>query len=136
METVKPKVLVVDDDQLVADTLAMILNISGFTATAAYSGARAVELAGDSAFDHVITDVMMDGMNGIEASLAIRELLSDCRALLISGNTNTSSLLVAASAQGHEFEILAKPVHPSVVLQYLRGTELPNQNTIDTHDLD
>ena len=38
METVKPKVLIIDDDPIHADTLAMVLNISGFTATVAYSG--------------------------------------------------------------------------------------------------
>ncbi len=45
METIRPKVLVIDDDHTIADTLAMVLNISGFQATAVYSGERGLELA-------------------------------------------------------------------------------------------
>ncbi len=40
----KPKVLVADDERVIADTLAMILNQSGFEAQAVYSGERALEL--------------------------------------------------------------------------------------------
>ncbi len=117
----RPEVLVIDDDQRVADTLAMVLNISGFKATPTYSGERAVELAGKSRFDYLVSDVMMDGMNGIEAALAIRALLPDCHILLMSGNNNTSELLAAAAAQGNTFNILAKPVHPSVMLEQMRA---------------
>lgn len=118
---IRPEVLVIDDDQGVADTLAMVLNVSGFKATPTYSGERAVELAWESRFDYLVTDVMMNGMNGIEAALAIRALLPDCHILLLSGNNNTSELLAAASAQRKTFNILAKPVHPSVMLAQLRA---------------
>src|ERR1019366_121351 len=86
METIKPKVLIIDDDPIHADTLAMVLNISGFTATVAYSGEQGIELARAGAFDHLVTDVMMESMSGIEAAIAIRQVLPQCRILLISGN--------------------------------------------------
>jgi len=121
METVKPKVLIIDDDPIHADTLAMVLNISGFTATVAYSGERGIELARAGAFEHLVTDVMMEGMSGIEAAIAIRQVLPRCRILLISGNNDTTALLAAATAQGHDFEILAKPVHPTVLLEQMRA---------------
>src|SRR5579863_10712614 len=127
---IRPEVLVIDDDRGVADTLAMVLNVSGFKATPTYSGESAVELAGESRFDYLVTDVMMDGMNGIEAALAIRALLPDCHILLMSGNNNTSELLAAASAQGNTFNILAKPVHPSVMLEQLRSQE-PQRKSLD-----
>ena len=117
----RPEVLVIDDDPTVADTLAMVLNISGFKATTAYSGEGSVELAVKSRFDYLVTDVVMAGMNGIEAAIAIRALLPDCHILLMSGNNNTSELLEAASTQGNSFNILAKPVHPSVLLAQMRS---------------
>jgi CheY-like chemotaxis protein len=120
----KPQVLVIDDDRAVADTLAMVLNISGFNATPTYSGEHAVELAGQGRFDYLVTDVMMNGMNGIDAALAIRALLPECHILLMSGNDRTSELLAAATTKGNTFNILAKPVHPSVVLEQLRGRRL------------
>lgn len=121
MELPKPRVLVIDDDPIHAETLAMVLNISGFTATVAYSGEQGLALARDTAFEHLVTDVMMEGMSGIEAAIAIRRELPQCRILLFSGNNDTTALLAAATAQGHHFEILAKPVHPTVMLAHLRA---------------
>jgi CheY-like chemotaxis protein len=127
METAKPKVLIIDDDPIHADTLAMVLNISGFTATVAYSGEQGLELARARAFEHLVTDVMMEGMSGIEAAIAIRQVLPQCRILLISGNNDTTALLAAATAQGHDFEILAKPVHPTVLLEQMRANGRPHE---------
>jgi CheY-like chemotaxis protein len=121
METNTPKVLVIDDEPTHADTLAMVLNISGFEATAVHSAERGLELAEQTAFDHLVTDVVMNGMNGIDAAIAIRQLLPNCRILLISGNNDTSPLLDAAIAKGHAFDILAKPVHPTVLLRHMRA---------------
>jgi CheY-like chemotaxis protein len=121
MEIIKPTVLVIDDDPINADTLAMVLNISGFKATTAYSGEGGLELARQNPFDHLITDVRMDGMNGIEAAIAIRQLLPDCRILLISGDMNTGELLDTAVARGHAFDIVAKPVYPTVLLEQMRA---------------
>lgn len=121
METIKPTVLVIDDDPIHADTLAMVLNISGFKATAVHSGERGLELAQQSPFDHLVTDVVMNGMNGIDAAIAIQQVLPNCRILLISGNNNTAELLAIAAAKGHGFEILPKPVHPTVLLEQMRA---------------
>jgi CheY-like chemotaxis protein len=121
METIRPTVLVIDDDHGNADTLAMVLNISGFEATPVYSSAHGLELAQQIAFDHLITDVIMPGMNGIDAAIAIRHVLPNCRILLVSGNNNTAELLDAASAKGHSFDILAKPVHPTFLLEHIRA---------------
>lgn len=116
----KGRVLVIDDDQLVADTLAMVLNVSGYDAVAVYSGEHGLELARHTAYDHLITDVMMEPMNGIQVSLAMRAISPECKVLLLSGNERTASLLAEAVRDGHAFEILAKPAHPSVVLDLLR----------------
>lgn len=71
-------------------------------------------LSGD--LDILISDVMMGALNGIEAALQIRGLLPVCKIFLISGQQATSTLLEEARAQGHEFEILAKPLHPTDLL--------------------
>src|ERR1700746_3259444 len=108
----KARVLVIDDDPPVADTLAMVLNFSGYDAVAAYSGETGLELARQNTYDHLVTDVMMEPMNGIQVSIAMRAICPECKVLLISGNERTSSLLAEAMRDGHTFEILAKPVHP------------------------
>jgi DNA-binding response OmpR family regulator len=117
----KPKVLVADDERVIADTLAMILNQSGFTAKVAYTGEKALEMAADFKPEMLISDVIMGGLNGIDAAIKIRELLPGIKILLFSGQAATADLLEKARAQGYEFEILAKPVHPQDLLAKLRA---------------
>lgn len=117
----KAKVLVVDDEHVIADTLAIILNQNGFEASAVYTGSGAVERAGKDKPDLVISDVIMPDMNGIEAAIKIRAILPRCKILLFSGQAATADLLEKARLEGHEFEILAKPVHPQDLLAKLRG---------------
>src|SRR6201996_3269 len=116
----KPKVLVADDERVIADTLAMILNQSGFQAKVAYSGEKALELAEEFRPNMLISDVIMAGLNGIDAAIQIRALLPEIKILLFSGQAATADLLEKARTQGYEFEILAKPVHPQDLLSRLR----------------
>jgi CheY-like chemotaxis protein len=113
--------LVVDDERVIADTLAIILNQNGFDASAVYTGNGAVERAQEIRPDLIISDVIMPDMNGIEAAIRIRQLLPTCKILLFSGQASTADLLEKARMQGHEFEILAKPVHPQDLLAKLRN---------------
>jgi CheY-like chemotaxis protein len=117
----KPRVLVVDDEQVIADTLAKILDLNGYDASAVYTGTAAVENARALQPDLVISDVIMPDMNGIEAAISIRSFLPGCKILLFSGQAATADLLENARAHGHEFEILAKPVHPSDLLAKLKS---------------
>ena len=116
----RPRVLVVDDERVIADTLSIILNQNGYDASAVYSGLAAVDRAREIKPELVISDVIMQDMNGIEAAIRIREILPGCKILLFSGQAATADLLERARAQGHEFEILAKPVHPQDLLAKLR----------------
>jgi CheY-like chemotaxis protein len=117
----KSRVLVADDEHVIANTLTIILNQSGFDARAVYSGEKAVEMAETFQPDMLISDVIMTGITGIESAIQIRTMLPNCKILLFSGQAATADLLEEARAQGHEFEILAKPVHPTDLLAKLRG---------------
>ena len=116
-----PRVLVVDDERIISDSLAIILSKSGYDARAAYSGEMAIEMARNFCPDMLITDVLMPGISGIEAAIKVRELLPTCKVLLFSGQAATQNLLETASAQGHEFELFAKPVHPRELIAKMQG---------------
>lgn len=118
--SLKRKILVVDDERVIADTLAMILNQSGFDARAVYSGEKALEMAPDFAPDMLISDVIMADLNGIDAAIRIRSLLPTIKILLFSGQAATADLLEKARKDGYEFDILAKPVHPQDLLARLQ----------------
>jgi DNA-binding response OmpR family regulator len=118
------KILVVDDEHTIADTLATILNNAGFEASAVYSGAEAVEVAKSVEPDLIISDVAMPDMNGIEAMILIRGFLPTCKVLLFSGQASTVDLLKSARAREYEFEILAKPIHPQDLIARLTALTL------------
>ena len=116
----KQRVLVADDERVIADTLSMILNQSGFETRVAYSGEQAVEIAGEFHPEMLISDVIMVGVNGIDAAIEIRRMLPEIKVLLFSGQAATADLLEKARARGYDFEILAKPVHPQDLLARMR----------------
>ncbi len=58
----------------------------------------------------------MPGMSGIDLAIQIKEQYPNCKVLLFSGLASTAGLLDEARRQGHDFEILAKPIHPSDLL--------------------
>lgn len=117
----KQKVLVADDERVIADTLAMILTQSGFETRAVYSGEQALEVAATFQPEMLISDVIMADVNGIDAAIEIRRMLPGIKVLLFSGQAATADLLEKARARGYDFEILAKPVHPQDLLARMRG---------------
>jgi CheY-like chemotaxis protein len=118
-ESGRPRVLVADDESVIADTLKIILVQNGYEAAAVYSGAEAVEAAKTWLPDLLLADVVMPDMSGIEAAIRIRALLPACRILLLSGQAATIDLMQDARRDGHEFEIILKPIHPSQLLDRL-----------------
>ena len=118
------KVLVADDEQLVANTLVAILNMSGFEAWAVYNGRAAVDALSGFEPDILISDVVMPEMNGIETAVAILEQRPNCKVVLLSGHAATADLLHATQAKGHCFEILAKPILPADLLGNLHRPQL------------
>lgn len=120
-EPAKLKVLVVDDEHVIANTLALILNQNGFDATAVYGGSQAVDAARTLAPDISLIDIIMGRQNGIDTALAIMGLHPRCKILLISGDASSGLLLEDARAAGHEFEILPKPFHPELLLHRLQA---------------
>jgi DNA-binding NtrC family response regulator len=117
----KKTVFVVDDESVIAQTLAMILNQSGYAATAFETPDSAIAAAKDVAPDLLITDVVMPGMNGIDLAIHFRSMHPLCRVLLFSGQAVTSNLLEQARRRGYNFDVLAKPVHPADLLAKLQS---------------
>ena len=123
----KLKVLVADDQRVIADTLATILNQSGFEATAVYSGEQVVEIAKSFEPDILVTDLLMAPMNGIDAAILVRQTLPSCRVVLLSGQPTATDFLDQARQLSYDFEIFAKPLPPSQLIAHLRGdTALEN----------
>jgi CheY-like chemotaxis protein len=125
-EGTRQKILIADDEHVIADTLAVILRRNGFDTVAVYDGAAAVETAETWKPDLLLSDVMMPPMNGIEAAIEICKLLPECRVFLFSGYAAAAALLLDARVKGHKFEILEKPLHPAELIAHLQTVAVPS----------
>lgn len=113
----RPVVLVVDDESVIADTLAEILSRSGYEGVPVYDGDSALETALLRPPEMLITDVVLPGMTGIELAITVRRIFPECKIILFSGQASTADLLATARADGHTFTLLNKPLHPQDLLQ-------------------
>jgi DNA-binding NtrC family response regulator len=116
------RVLIVDDEKKIAETLAMIFSAQGYDGRATYSAEDALRLIGEWLPDLAVLDVNLGfgRMNGIDLGIQMKAAYPTCKLLLFSGNTSTGELLADAESKGHFFEIMAKPVHPQALLDAAR----------------
>jgi CheY-like chemotaxis protein len=117
----KPGILVVDDERVLADTTAAVLRGAGYDAKTAYDGYDALEIIKTFHPDLVLTDIMMPAMNGLELAITIRKTYPRTRVVLFSGQAGIADMLEDSRTRGYEFPLLAKPVHPSQLIEKLRS---------------
>jgi DNA-binding NtrC family response regulator len=111
-----PRVFVVDDEHVIASSLAAILQMNGFSAKFFTSPQAALRAARAKAPDLLISDVEMPGLSGIDLAIQMKAQYPRCKVLLFSGRPATSELIEAARAQGYDFDLLLKPVPPPDIL--------------------
>jgi DNA-binding NtrC family response regulator len=128
-----PRVFVVDDEPIIASTLATILRLSDFNATSFTEPLEALRAALSDSPDLLISDVVMPSLNGIALATELKAICPNCGVLLFSGQAATVGLVEAALADGNDFEVLAKPVHPADLIktiQTILGTSNPPKSPI------
>ena len=109
------KVLIVDDERLIADTLATIFRQAGYLSRAAYSAEAVLDSASTWSPNLAILDVFLPGMNGIELARWLKKICPECHILLLSGQSATSDLLEADKGPP-VWTALAKPAPPGELL--------------------
>jgi CheY-like chemotaxis protein len=115
----KPRVLIVDDEHVIADTLATIFSSAGLEPIAVYSAEEALVLVPEWHPHIAIVDVHLPEMNGIDLAIRLKAEHPSCKVTLFSGYASTVDLLEQARRDGHSLEVLAKPVHPSELLSLI-----------------
>jgi len=120
------KILVVDDERSIANSVVEIIHGAGYEAVAAYSGADALAKVPAFCPNILLTDVLMPGQNGFDLALEIKRLCPDARLLLFSGQASTAQLASSYgpifTSRGYRFELLPKPLHPASLLKKLEET--------------
>jgi DNA-binding response OmpR family regulator len=112
------RVLVVDDDRLVADTLALVFNKSGFESRAFYSADDALTCAREFAPHLLLCDVTMPGRDGLTLMADIAAELPACRIIMLTGfYSNLKDVRDHASKLARPIGILTKPCAPAELLR-------------------
>ena len=84
-------VLIVDDERVVAESMAEIFRLSGYQTFFATSATHALELARQARPHLLITDVVMPGETGIDLAVKVLAELPSCKVLLMSGQAETTT---------------------------------------------
>lgn len=115
------RVFIVDDEVVIASTLARILRSQGIDTTSFSEPLKALEAARSQAPSLIISDMSMPEMSGMDMAVQMREECPDCKVLLMTGQGSSREMLDYAKDHGHRFCIMAKPVYPSELLRRVEG---------------
>jgi len=116
----RARILVVDDQKLIADSLAEILRNEGFDAVAAYDGWQALKAVPGFRPNWLLSDVLMPRMNGVQLAISIRKNFPKIGILLLSGQAGIAEILQEGLRHGYQFELIAKPIHPLHIVERLK----------------
>jgi DNA-binding NtrC family response regulator len=111
----KIQVLIIEDDQSVADALKIIMEDNGYEMVIAINAHQGVEQAGLRRFDLIITDVQLPDMSGLDVLAILRKKVPEIPVIIITAH-NTYEVCKQAIARG-AFQVLSKPFLPSEILE-------------------
>lgn len=114
----KPRILLVDDEEIAIDNLKPILAKDGYTVFTANSGLEACEAISRTIFDAVITDLKMDGIDGIEVLKRAKNASSDTQVIMMTGYATVDSA-VETMKKG-AFHYITKPVKTAELKSVIR----------------
>ncbi len=120
------RLLIVDDDEVLADRLALSLGKRGFETVTAYNQEEALNVAKESPPDYALVDMRIGEDNGLELAKALPDQLPGCRIVILTAFGNIATAVAAVKAGAIDY--LAKPADPdSIVNALLQGeeTEIP-----------
>lgn len=114
------KILVVDDDLGMCETLTDILEGEGYEVVTANDGYQAVELTTQNCFDFVLMDIRMPGMTGVEACKIMRNEKPDLKVILMTAYA--VEVLVAEAIKELAVKVVSKPLDIDNVLNMIKNS--------------
>ena len=121
----KARILVIDDEPAIRDTMRMILEYDGYDCLVAASGQEGLAVAERESPDLVFVDIKMPGLDGLEVLSRLRTLNETLPVVVVSAHATTSTALEAGKLGA--FRFIEKPLSKDYVIDAIReGLELGN----------
>ncbi|MHB1298318.1 MAG: EAL domain-containing protein [Gemmatimonadaceae bacterium] len=116
------RVLIVDDDAAVLRACSLLLDRAGFEVDSAGSGDRALELLQENSYSVILSDILMEGMSGLDLLRAIRERDLDTPVVMMTAGPSLATALEAMAYGAHRY--LLKPVAPETLVETITRASL------------
>lgn len=113
-----PTILVVDDDREIVRAIAKLLELEGFNVLKAYNGMEAMDLLMTQSVQLIILDVMMPRMDGLSATMKIRES-KNIPIIILSAKTEDSDKVLGLSMGADDY--VTKPFNPPVLVARVKS---------------
>ncbi len=127
----KPRVLVVDDDERIAASVRRALDYAGYDVSVAHNGPAAVAAAGSGDPDLIVLDVMMPGYDGLEVARRLRRAGNNTPILMLTARTSVPDRVDGLEAGADDY--LIKPFAHDELLARVRALlrrHLPEEREI------
>ncbi len=116
------RILVVDDEPLVAQTLGLIYGRHGFDVTTVHSAEQAMRVVADGPPDLLVCDIDMPGRDGVELMAEFGAVWPECPILVLTGfYASLSRVRACADGLQQKVNIVTKPCQPSDLLRTTRA---------------
>ena len=119
----KPRILVIDDESAIRDSLKMVLEYEGYEVMLAATGDEGVKLVEREAPDLVFLDIKMPGMDGLEVLQKLEHMVETTPIVVISGHADMATAVKATKLGA--FDFIGKPLEQDRILVTVR-------NAVDT----
>ncbi len=122
----KPKILVIDDEEIVRISCKKCLIPEGYDVDLAGSGREGMELTGSTHYDLILTDLKMPDMDGMEFLMKIKEKQPDAKVIMITGYSTVEHAVEAIKLGA--FNYIEKPFTPDKLITAVKEAFASNSS--------
>lgn len=112
------RVLIVDDDREIVESIALFLSGEGYTPLKAYNGIEALEMLSENTVHLMILDIMMPRLDGIKTLMKLRET-KNIPVILLSAKSEDADKILGLTAGADDY--VTKPFNPSELMARVRS---------------
>jgi len=129
LDSPKARILAVDDEKIILDSLRKMLVLGGYSIDTVESGEEALGLVSKRDYDFVFTDLKMPGMDGVEVTKSVRHLRPDIDVIVVTGYGTIESAV--ETVQYGAMDYVEKPFTEDELLAFVKTALIKRQARLE-----